>query len=180
MVTNGITQEGGQKILLMGLDNSGKSSILLSLKGDRNLMSYYSLKPTQAVAYNEVFDPGGHYFIWDMGGQSQYRTRHLEYLEHYLEGVSKIIYVIDVQDKGRYEESLQYLQEILIKLQERRNKIQLVFYLHKFDPQIETDLNNSLHPAIDELVRKIRQITNDPSVVIFKTSIYTIFRKIAV
>ena len=34
------------KILIMGLDNSGKTSILISLSKDSNILSYCSIKPT--------------------------------------------------------------------------------------------------------------------------------------
>ena len=37
------------KILIMGLDNSGKTSILLSLQKKVNLLTYYSLKPTKGI-----------------------------------------------------------------------------------------------------------------------------------
>ncbi len=164
----------------MGLDNSGKTSIILSLKGDRNLMSYYSLKPTPGVAYDEIPDPDGQYYIWDLGGQAQYRTRHLQNIDNYVEGVTKILFVIDVQDIERYEEALHFLDEILTKLGERIKSIQLVIYLHKFDPKIEIDLGNPLHAAIEDLISKIRAIARDPNVLIFKTSIYTLFRKISV
>ncbi len=173
-------QENVKKILLMGLDNSGKTSIILSLKGDRNLMSYYSLKPTPGVAYDEVPDVDGKYYIWDLGGQVQYRKKHVENLEKYIEGVSKILYLIDVQDTDRYEEALTYLREVMEKIGNRMGAIQLIFYLHKFDPTIEQDLKNPLHPAIQRLISQIRAMVKKLEVPIFKTSIYTVFRKIAV
>ncbi len=174
------TKENIKKILLMGLDNSGKTSIILSLKGDRNLMSYYSLKPTPGVAYDEVPDVDGRYYIWDLGGQSQYRQKHVENLEKYIEGVSKILYLIDVQDTDRYEEALSYLREVMEKIGNRMGAIQLIFYLHKFDPTIEQDLKNPLHPSIQRLISQIRAMVKKQEVPIFKTSIYTVFRKIAV
>lgn len=174
------TQENIKKILLMGLDNSGKTSIILSLKGDRNLMSYYSLKPTPGVAYDEVPDVNGQYYIWDLGGQVQYRKKHVENLEKYLEGVSKILYLIDVQDTERYDQALAYLKEIVDKIGVRMDGIQLIFYLHKFDPKIEQDLQNPLHDSIRDLIAQIREIIPRKDVPIFKTSIYTVFRKIAV
>ncbi len=169
-----------KKILLMGLDNGGKSSIVLSLKGDRNLMSYYSLKPTQGVVYDEIADLDCVYYIWDLGGQPQYRSRYLENLATYTDGVTKILYVIDVQDTNRYEEALDFLREILERMGERIKTTQLVFYLHKFDPRLELDLGNPINAAIGGLISKIKAITRDPNAIIFKTSIYTLFRKIAV
>jgi len=41
------------KILIMGLDNSGKTSILMSLRENTNLLSYFSLKPTKGLSVEE-------------------------------------------------------------------------------------------------------------------------------
>ena len=43
-----------EKILVLGLDNSGKTSIVLALKGNENLLSYYSLKPTKGIQINKT------------------------------------------------------------------------------------------------------------------------------
>src|SRR5271157_1842701 len=117
--------EINKKILVLGLDNSGKTSIVLSLKGDNNLMSYYSLRPTAGIEYNEIADPSAKYFVWDLGGQAKYRDRHLEKIGDYLQGVSTVMYVIDVQDTERYGEVLQYLQEIADKIGDRLEIIRL-------------------------------------------------------
>ena len=37
------------KVLIMGLDNSGKTSILIALKKNTNLMSYMMIKPTRGI-----------------------------------------------------------------------------------------------------------------------------------
>ena len=96
------------KILVMGLDNSGKTSIILSLKKDTNLLSYYSLQPTQGLNITNIEDQGVTYNIWDFGGQEQYRQDYLINFEKHIQGVNRVIYVIDVQDSERYEIALQY------------------------------------------------------------------------
>src|SRR4030042_6836265 len=93
----------GEKIILMGLDNSGKTSILLSLKGDRNLMNYFSLKPTPGMQVSEVTGLGHQYFVWDFGGQESYRQHYFDDLPKYLEHTNRLIFVIDIQDRTRVE-----------------------------------------------------------------------------
>ncbi|MHA1130339.1 MAG: ADP-ribosylation factor-like protein [Candidatus Helarchaeota archaeon] len=56
------------KIVIMGLDNSGKTSIVLSLSKDTNLLSYFSLKPTQGINISTLEENGLRFVIWDFGG----------------------------------------------------------------------------------------------------------------
>ena len=115
----------------MGLDNSGKTSILLSLQKKVNLLSYYSLKPTPGVNIVTIEKQDTRFHIWELGGQQQYRDEYLQNLEKYIQEANKFIYVIDVQDTNRYEMALQYFTDIfkLIK-QGNRKKLQLSIFLH--------------------------------------------------
>jgi small GTP-binding protein len=167
-----------KKIIIMGLDNAGKTSIVLSLEGKKNLLTYYSLSPTKDYNIVNLEILGSKYSIWDFGGQEIYLDDHLENLETYLEGTKKIIYVIDVQDIERYEKTLSFFEKILEKIKRGDNELDLSVFLHKFDPNLF-----SVHPRlseekIDDFIGKIESIINtDFSYKIFKTSIYTIFSK---
>jgi GTPase SAR1 family protein len=173
--------EVNKKILVLGLDNSGKTSIVLSLKGEQNLMSFYSLRPTPGIDYHEIEDSiedlRANYFVWDLGGQAKYRERHLEKIGDYLTDVGMVIFVIDVQDTDRYAEALQYFQDIIERIGDRMESISLVVYLHKFDPSIELQLDHALHQSIRELAGQLLELA--PRAKLFKTSIYTMFRKIS-
>ena len=57
------------KILIMGLTNAGKTSIVLSMKNEVNLMNYLSLKPTKGYQISELEGEEARYYIWDLGGQ---------------------------------------------------------------------------------------------------------------
>ena len=112
------------KTLFVGLDGSGKTSILLSLVGDRNLMTYVNLQGT--TGYNhlkKVAEASGlsgfldfSYPYFEAGGQLNYRKEYLSDPTKYFGGFDRIIYVIDIQDFSRYEESITYLQEIIAKM----------------------------------------------------------------
>lgn len=163
----------------MGLDNSGKTSIILSLMKETNLLSYYSLKPTQGVNIVNIGDQGASYNIWDFGGQEQFRAAYLRDFDKYTTDVDRVIYVIDVQDEKRYDLALQYLESIIKELNSKAKAKQIEFsvYLHKFDPQFE--MRSSFHKKVDaELISKIKKII--PSYFnckIYKTTIYTIFKR---
>ena len=63
-----------KKIVLMGLDNSGKTSIVLCLKGVKNLSSFSAVNPTRGFEINKFRTLGSEFNIWDFGGQEKFRA----------------------------------------------------------------------------------------------------------
>jgi small GTP-binding protein len=170
--------EGPKKILIMGLDNSGKTSILLSLQRNTNLLSYFTLKPTRGINIVSIEDHGSKFSIWDFGGQEQYRNGYTQQLEEYLRETSKIIYVIDIQDIDRYDKALEYLKIIVDGLKKTGEKISFSIFLHKMDPELE-GLEKFSDKTISRtlLVKMDAIIPPDFAYDLFKTSIYTVFQK---
>ena len=168
-----------EKLLMLGLDNSGKTSIVLSLKGGENLLSYYSLKPTKGIEINQMEEEDKNFYVWDFGGQKKFRKEYLKDFETKAKNAKKLIYVIDIQDFEKINDSMDYFRNIIsfstIK------KMEILVFLHKFDPAIEVDPNHPVHNKIRELIPKIEEILQShPRYKIFKTSIYTTFRKLEV
>ncbi|MFW5895588.1 MAG: ADP-ribosylation factor-like protein [archaeon] len=164
------------KIILIGLDNSGKSSIALCLQRKNNLSNFTSLGPTRGHEVLRFRDKKTKtkISIWDLGGQKQHRTRHIEKLaDEFSVGASKLIYVIDVQDSARYDLSLDYFKKVLKELQKVEIDIDISVFLHKYDPNIDFD-----EEQISTLMKKIKTIIPPTfEFNIFKTSIHTIFSK---
>ncbi|HUY00251.1 MAG TPA: ADP-ribosylation factor-like protein [Candidatus Deferrimicrobium sp.] len=166
-----------KKILLLGLDNSGKTSILLSLTRDTNLMSYYSLTPTKGLNIKNYSDGMTTFNLWDFGGQEQYRKEYLKNLQEYL-NADKIIFVIDVQDIERYDLAFAYLKEIVKVLQTIKNRPEVSIFFHKFDPGLEKKEDFTEEKIHSRLIAKIKAIfPSDFPYEIFETTIYTIFQK---
>jgi len=145
------------KILIMGLDGSGKTSIILSLRQKTNLMSYFSLKPTQGLDIVNLNVQEQKFNIWDFGGQEKFRSDYLENFSKYVTEVDKLIYVIDVQDVERYELSLKYLESIVEEIKKEKPLIDFSIFLHKFDPHIEK-LDNFSAENISKNLRRILRI----------------------
>lgn len=169
-----------KKIMIMGLDNSGKSSILLSLREGTNLLSYLSLKPTRGVNIDTFKGPPSDMIIWEFGGQDQYRQEYLDNFDRYFDEVDNIIYVIDIQDVDRYELSVEYFKNIIKLLTENNVKVDITIYFHKYDPLITKqekfkDIDKVTTPALIKNLTKI--IPSGYNCKIFKTTIYTIFEK---
>ncbi len=167
-----------KKIMVLGLANSGKTSIVLSLKGTHNILSYYSLKPTKNIDIQKIVEDEKRFFIWDFGGQKKFRDKYLEEFPKNAERASQLIFVIDVQDYNKYENAMEYLNQIL-NFPDVKN-MEILIYLHKYDPYIEEDQNHIVHEKLSELIPQIRSILkNKFEYKIFKTSIYTTFRKLS-
>jgi small GTP-binding protein len=168
------------KVLIMGLGNSGKTSILISLSTDTNILSYCSLKPTKGVNFKQFDTSDLKMSVWDFGGQEQYRKKYLQNFDEYLDKADKIIYVIDVQDFKRYDLSLEFFKEIVGLIKNVKNNFQIDIFLHKYDPRIiEKENFKELDKIIDSrLVDTLTKIIPEEfDYKIYKTSIYSTFEK---
>jgi small GTP-binding protein len=163
-----------KKILIMGLDNAGKTSIVLSLKGHKNLLTFYSLNPTKGINIVNVEALDSRFNIWDFGGQKVYRSKYMEDFGNYIKGIGKIIYVLDVQNEERYETALGYLAQIVEKLKKHNLNVDFSIFLHKYDPGIKFNTSK-----IQRLVKNINKKMDDAPFPyeIYKTTIYTTFSK---
>ncbi|MHA1703757.1 MAG: ADP-ribosylation factor-like protein [Promethearchaeota archaeon] len=173
-----------KKILIMGLDNSGKTSIVMCLMGVKNLSSFSSLNPTRGVKINKFQALGSEYNIWDFGGQEQFREGYLKDFQSHIKETKKFIYVLDIQDQERFDISLEYLDKIVALLRKIELTIDFSIFLHKHDPDLE--FKDSLEESnynnvVMDLIRNIKElIPTDFPYQIYKTSIYTVFQKLGI
>ncbi len=164
------------KIVLIGLDNSGKTSILTCLRGIKRISAFNSPQPTRGEDWKNFEALNTNYVIFDLGGQKTFRDDYLNDFEPYLMGTRKIIFVIDVQDVGRYDEAIDYLEKVISSI-DLKKEIEISIFLHKYDPDIEfnQDLNESI---IKDLISKIKEkVPQKFNFSLHKTSIYAIFEK---
>lgn len=172
-----INNNTAKKIIFIGLDNGGKTSIVLSLKG-QNLMSLKSSNPTRGIETSNLNTNDEKFNIWDFGGQEQYRNIHLKDFKNNFQETDKIIYVIDIQDQKRYSLALDYLMKIMKKLGNQIDKIKFSIFLHKSDPNLKETHPELTEEIIEDLITKIKEVI--PSNFwdeIYKTSIYTVFER---
>lgn len=167
-----------KKMLLMGLDKSGKTSIVLCLKGIRNIASYNLLTPTIRIKRENFRSYGSELNIWDFGGQEQFRNVYLINFNKYVIGTDKIIFVIDIQDTERYSLALNYLMEIVKKLQDQKSNLDFSIFCHKYDPDIELTNKNFDESKANAFIEEIKhKMPANFQYEILKTSIYTVFQK---
>jgi len=106
------------KMILSGLDNAGKSSMLVVMKKMYQFEdTIHNLRPTAMIDYYNRKFLGYSIDIWDMGGQEKFRERYLK-RSMYFDELNVLIYLIDVTDTDRIHVSLQYLDQVLQILRE--------------------------------------------------------------
>lgn len=174
--------ELNKKVLILGLNNSGKTSLVFSLMG-KNLMSLHDeLNPTKGLDRKSLKINGDSYIVLDFGGQEIYRKNHLDNFVNYLSGTDKIIFLIDIQDNESYPVALNYLKEIVKIINNNSIDLKFSILLHKYDPKIEKNMQSkgekvNFKNDIKELISRIKEIfIPNLEFEIKKSTIFTVFR----
>merc|ERR1719413_80874 len=94
------------RIVVVGLDNSGKTTVLNALKPKKATLETV---PTVGFSTEEFQKHGINFCAFDMSGQSRYRNL----WEHYYGDVEGIIVVVDATDSLRFAVVKDELQTML-------------------------------------------------------------------
>merc|ERR1711948_174635 len=116
-------QEKEARILMLGLDNAGKTTILKKMSEE----DISHIMPTQGFNIKSLVHDGFKLNVWDIGGQKTIRP----YWSNYFESSDALVYVIDSSDKRRLEESGQELKELLAE--DKLAAIPLLVFANKQD-----------------------------------------------
>ncbi|VDP14522.1 unnamed protein product [Soboliphyme baturini] len=111
------------RILLLGLDNAGKTTLLKGLASE----DITHVTPTQGFNIKSVVSEVFKLNVWDIGGQRKIRP----YWKNYFENVDILIYVIDSSDKKRFDETGLELMELLEE--EKLSQVPLLIFANKQD-----------------------------------------------
>ncbi len=161
------------KIIVSGLDNAGKTSILTALDRKYDFeKDIVQLKPTIRVEYHKMNFLKKNTIYWDMGGQEQYRTIYMEYQDVYFDATDLLIFVIDIQDKDRFQNSLEYLDAILQFFLKNEMEVPIIVAFHKFDPDLRYD--DKILENIEKLRKEILDKYQMFNILFQQTSIYDI------
>jgi len=118
------------RILMIGLDAAGKTSILYQMK----MAELVKTIPTIGFNVELVNYKGLRFTIWDVGGQDKIRIL----WKHYYQNTDGIIFVVDSNDKERLEKVRETLALCLIE-EELKDAALLVF-------ANKQDLNGAVSP----------------------------------
>jgi ADP-ribosylation factor protein 1 len=125
------------RILMVGLDAAGKTTILYKLK----LGEVVSTMPTIGFNVETVEYKNISFTVWDVGGQDKIRPL----WRYYFQNTQGIIFVIDSNDRDRIAEAREELQ-LMLNEDELRDALLLVF-------ANKQDLPNAMNAA--EITEKL-------------------------
>ena len=129
------------RILMLGLDAAGKTSVLYKLKLNETLTTIPTIGfNMETVQYKKLLMN-----IWDVGGQDRLRPL----WRHYFHNTQGLIFLVDCNDTNRIQEARDELHKLLEE-DELRNSILLV-YANK------QDLPNAINP--NELMHQLQLTT---------------------
>lgn len=129
-----------KKILLLGLDAAGKTTILYKM----NLGETVHTIPTVGFNVETIKYKNIDLNCWDIGGQKKIRSL----WHHYYEGADAIIFCVDANDPGRMQEVQEELYALLDN--DRLKNASLLIYANKQDllyPLLRWSRSSSSHRA---------------------------------
>ena len=116
-------KEGEARLLVLGLDNAGKTTILRKLSNE----DITNITPTAGFNIKSLSMSNFRLNVWDIGGQKAIRP----YWKQYYDSTDALIYVIDSADKKRVEETGEELSQLLEE--DQMNGVPLLVLANKQD-----------------------------------------------
>merc|ERR1712178_484954 len=111
------------RILMLGLDNAGKTTILKKMSDE----DITTIMPTQGFNIKSLVQGDFKLNVWDIGGQKTIRP----YWSNYFESSDALVYVVDSSDRRRLEESCAELKELLAE--DKLAAVPLLVFANKQD-----------------------------------------------
>jgi len=156
-----------KKLLMIGLDNGGKTSILAVLQDKFSIIK--ALLPTRGVKREKLDFFGYPIISWDLGGQVQYREKlYFNRPELFFTEVDLVLYVIDTQDSDRFAESSNYFRQVLKSLDDLNEYPPILIVLSKSDQDIRKTLEwqndiSAIKNKFNQIIREYENFTIDYS-----------------
>jgi hypothetical protein len=161
-----------RKVLLMGLEDTGKTTIIEVLK-HKKIIDLNKILPTRGRRIEEFVFNNQHFCVWELAGPARYRDRWIAEKDLIFMLTNELIYFINIQNNEDYERSVNYLaklMDLIIGFNEIDSKFKLFIFIHKFDPTLV-----DLHEYIENsklLIDRIKQISIPYDYEIWNTSVW--------
>jgi len=111
------------RLLMLGLDNAGKTTVLKKFNGE----DIKTISPTLGFNIKTLEYEGYKLNVWDVGGQQTIRS----YWRNYYEQTDGLVWVVDSADTRRLEDCKEELHKLL--LQEKLAGASLLILANKQD-----------------------------------------------
>lgn len=114
-------------ILCLGLDNSGKSTIINRLKVEKEQNG--DIVPTVGFSVDKFTNSSINFTVFDMSGQGKYRNL----WEYYYKDTEGVLMVIDSSDKLRLVVAKEELDNFLNHADMKNRRVPIVVFANKMD-----------------------------------------------
>lgn len=150
-------KEKEMRILMVGLDNAGKTTIVMRINGEDTS----NISPTLGFNIKTIEYKSYRLNIWDVGGQKTIRS----YWRNYFEQTDGLVWVVDSSDLRRLDDCKEELHNLL--KEERLSGSSLLILANK------QDIQGALRPADIAKVLNLEAMDNSRHWQIVGCSAYT-------
>ena len=163
--------EEKRPIIVAGLEDSGKSSLIMSLK---SMTTSVAPVPTNGIYEEEIEFMKSKIPVLELGGAPEQLQNYLSEPPEYLKSAMLLIYVIDVTKATKMAESLDYLKSLIKILTNTGELPNLRVLLNKYDPQYRHQHDAVVKHVSLKLEEMFKTEFHLPNKEIYKTSIFEI------
>jgi len=170
----GENEEKPIKLVIVGMENAGKTTILDVLTGKikETPNKPPSMNPTKGVERNTILFFQKETKVWDLGGQETYRNEYLSNPEKYFHTISFFYYVVDIQDYYRLVSSVMYFRGIFNLIKKYNPDAKVVFLFHKTDPDYTPDERNLKGKFLEKIEPDLK--LSNTQYIMYDTTIFDI------
>ncbi|SCU92522.1 LAFA_0F11144g1_1 [Lachancea sp. 'fantastica'] len=143
------------RCLVLGLDNSGKSTVVDWILSTYKHQDRQAITPTVGFQIHTVPFAGHNVQLWDIGGQSTLRP----YWDNYFDKTDVLLWVMDIAAASRVDESVHELQTILRNRDRLGYNCRIVVLLNKKDLVNEAE---NVSQTLQRDLSRLLQLENVP------------------
>jgi small GTP-binding protein len=158
------------KIAIIGLSNAGKTSLLRIITNQFSTID--KLRPTIGINYKNISFFGKEISFWDFGGQVFYKNNYLNNPRKYFSSLDVLYYVIDIQDKGVFNENFEYFNDIYNIILKYSSNCKISILFNKADPNYSSKISLDYKLRFMEVVKDLNSDDNF-TIKSYLTSIYS-------
>jgi len=165
------------KVVIAGLDFAGKTSLINRLVHNYDYHDLMNLEPTKGANIEEFQSDKLNLVLWDLGGQKRHVEEYLEEPEKFFVQVDVLIFVIDSQDDVRYDDAIEYLNDLTNILEYMNEFPYVLVLLNKADSDIinDPDFQIKLEYLTDKVYSLFNKKEDSWIFEIIPTSIYNFY-----
>ena len=171
-MNNAENEEQPIKLVILGMENAGKTTILDVLKGKINETPNKppNMNPTKGIERSTLLFFEKETKVWHFGGQISFRNEYLLNPEKYFHTISFFYYVVDIQDYYRLIPSVMYFKGVFNLIKKYSPYAKIIFLFHKMDPDYVPDERNLKGKFLEKIEPDLKLVNTQYTV--YNTTIF--------